>query len=212
MKLEILHQPAAASANRHPPILFVHGFFGSAQVWTPHFMPFFSGQGYDCHAFSLRGHGASDGMLSWAGLAEFGEDLVTLIASLPEPPVLIGHSLGGLLIQHALAHHPCRAAVLLASLPPSGLGSSAMHMSMLAPQVVWQVGLLQSLGPEAVSAETMTRAFLSDAATPALAKRVEPSGFSTARAKRVSSPGSQVMTVKEAPSSDASRACSRESA
>jgi len=161
MKLEILHRPAKSASSLRPPILFVHGSYCSAHIWEPYFMPYFSEKGYGCHALSLRGHGQSDGMLSWASLADYCEDVVQAIGTLDEPPVLIGHSMGGLIIQHLLAQHRPRAAVLLASVPPSGLGSSAMHMSMSAPDILWQLGLLQSLGPEAVSAEVMGRAMLS---------------------------------------------------
>src|SRR5262249_6269958 len=54
------------------------------------------------------------------------------------------------------------AAVLLATVPPSGLASSVMHMSMIAPDLLWQLGLLQTLGPESVSPHVIRRAFLSD--------------------------------------------------
>lgn len=161
MKLEILHRPAKSSASLRPPILFVHGSYCSAQIWEAHFMPYFSENGYGCHAVSLRGHGHSDGMLSWACLADYCEDVVEAMGTLDEPPVLIGHSMGGLVIQHILAKHRPRAAVLMATVPPSGLSSSAMHMSMAAPDILWQLGLLQSLGPEAVSAEVMARGMLS---------------------------------------------------
>lgn len=161
MPLEILHSPAKSAASLRPPILFVHGSYSSARIWEPHFMPYFSQNGYGCHALSLRGHGNSDGMLSWASLADYCEDVVQAIGMLDEAPVLVGHSMGGLVVQHLLATHKPRAAVLLATVPPSGLGSSAMHMSMSAPDILWQLGLLQSLGPEAVSAEVMARGMLS---------------------------------------------------
>ena len=161
MTLEILHKPAKSAASLRPPLLFVHGSYCSAHIWEARFLPYFSENGYGCHALSLRGHGGSDGMLSWASLADYCEDVVQAIGMLDEPPVLIGHSMGGLIVQHILAKHRPRAAVLLATVPPSGLGSSAMHMSMSAPDILWQLGLLQSLGAEAVSAEIMARGMLS---------------------------------------------------
>ena len=79
--------------------------------------------------------------------------------------VLIGHSMGGLVIQHYLGRPGkaagVRAAVLLSSVPPSGLASSAMHMSLIAPDLLLQLGVLQTLGPEAVSPHVIQRAFLS---------------------------------------------------
>lgn len=174
MTLEVLHMPAKAAASLRPPILFVHGSYCSADIWQPRFMPYFSENGYGCHALSLRGHGKSDGMLSWASLADFAEDVTEVIDRLDEPPVLIGHSMGGLVVQHILARRKPRAAVLLATVPPSGLGSSAMHMSMLAPDVLWQLGLLQSLGPEAVSADVMARAMLSPGCAPDAGRQLLP--------------------------------------
>jgi pimeloyl-ACP methyl ester carboxylesterase len=166
MKLEVLHTPAKAAASLRPPVLFVHGSYCSARIWEPRFMPYFSENGYGCHALSLLGHGESEGMLSWAALADFVDDVAQVIETLDEAPVLIGHSMGGLVVQHLLARKKPRAAVLLATVPPSGLGSSAMHMSMQAPDVLWQLGLLQSLGPEAVSADVMARAMLSPGGAP----------------------------------------------
>src|SRR5277367_2901877 len=137
MMLELLHKPAGAKAASHPPLLFLHGTYMSARVWDVHFFDYFAAKGYGCHAISLRGHGSSEGVLSWSGLSDYVEDLASAMAPLPEPPVLIGHSLGGLVVQHALAHHPCRAAVLLATMPPSGATSLAMHLSMTSPDILW---------------------------------------------------------------------------
>jgi len=52
--------------------------------------------------------------------------------------------------------------VLMASVPPSGLSASALHMSLFSPDLMWQFGLLQTLGPQAVSASVVRRAFFSE--------------------------------------------------
>jgi pimeloyl-ACP methyl ester carboxylesterase len=160
MTLEMLHMPAESAAAKRPPILFVHGSYWSAHIWTAHFFPYFSAKGFACNAVSLRGHGDSDGMLGWTSLADYGEDVAEAMRQIGEKPILIGHSVGGLVVQHALAAHEVAAAVLVAAVPPSGISSSAMHLSMFAPDILWQLGLLQSLGTEAVSTEVMARAFL----------------------------------------------------
>ncbi|MDR3436704.1 alpha/beta fold hydrolase [Telmatospirillum sp.] len=162
MKLEILRSQPSQPAPNHPPILFVHGSYCAAWIWSERFMPYFSDQGYSCNAVSLRGHGGSEGTLAWASLADYVDDVATAAADLGTPPIVIGHSMGGLVAQHYLVAHPAAAGVLLAPLPPSGLTSSAMHMSMFSPDVLWQLGLLQSLGPDAVSPEIIHRAFFSD--------------------------------------------------
>jgi alpha-beta hydrolase superfamily lysophospholipase len=50
---------------------------------------------------------------------------------------------------------------MLASTPPSGLVSSALHMMVQAPEALLQLWLLQSLGPAAVSAPAIRRALFS---------------------------------------------------
>ena len=173
MYLEVVRRPAKKESkdqHQHPPILFVHGSYCAAWIWDEKFMPYFADHGYSCYAMSLRGHGASEGLLAWASLADYVDDVAKAAAGLGTPPIIIGHSMGGLVVQHFLAGHKAAAAVLLSAVPPSGLASSVMHMTMFSPDVLWQLGLLQSLGPEAVSPEVVRRAFFSDG-TPVQAVR-----------------------------------------
>ena len=173
MYLEVVRRPATKETEdqrQRPPILFVHGSYCAAWIWSEKFMSYFSDQGYECNAMSLRGHGGSAGLLAWASLADYVDDVARAAAGLRAPPIIIGHSMGGLVVQHFLSAHPAAAAVLMSSVPPSGLASSVMHMTMFSPDVLWQLGLLQSLGPEAVSPEVVRRAFFCES-TPAEAVR-----------------------------------------
>lgn len=97
-------------------------------------------------------------------MADYVADMESAAAKMDAPPIVIGHSMGGLVVQHYLSkpENKAAAAVLLASVPPSGIASSAIHMSSFAPDVLWQLGLLQSLGHQAVSADVIQRAFFSD--------------------------------------------------
>jgi pimeloyl-ACP methyl ester carboxylesterase len=49
------------------------------------------------------------------------------------PPVVIGHSMGGMVVQHYLASHPAPAAVLLASAPPRGLIPATLRIARRRP-------------------------------------------------------------------------------
>jgi len=113
-----------------PPLLFVHGGFCDAWCWTPYFLPWFAKLGYPAHALSLRGHGKSDGAASLfvAGLDDFAADVERVAQSLPEPPILIGHSMGAAIVERLLATYPVRAAALLAPVPPAGLMSVASRL------------------------------------------------------------------------------------
>ncbi|OAN51435.1 hydrolase [Paramagnetospirillum marisnigri] len=168
MKLELLYCRPTAATVAHPiPILFVHGSYCGAWVWSEHFMPFFARAGFTCHAVSLRGHGGSEGRFFSASLDDYVSDVRQAIDHIGGRCILVGHSMGGLVAQHCLADgDEVAAAVLMSSVPPSGLASSALHMSVFSPDVCMQLALLQSVGPAAVKGEVIRKALFA-AETPA---------------------------------------------
>ena len=142
MKLEILH--VVPEQRRHRlPVLFLHGSFCAAWVWREHFLPFFAARGYEAHALSLRGHGSSGGELWSASLDDYVDDLRGAIERIGQPPLLVGHSLGGMVVQKYLESHTAPGAVLLASLPPHGLTSLGMGMLLRDPLLLQQVYLAE---------------------------------------------------------------------
>jgi pimeloyl-ACP methyl ester carboxylesterase len=110
----------------HPvPLLFVHGAWHAAWCWDEHFLSYFADKGYRAVAVSLRGHGSSPTpKLRACSVADYVEDVSEVAESLPRRPVVIGHSLGGFIVQKYLESHDAPAGVLMASMPPQGnLGS-----------------------------------------------------------------------------------------
>ena len=95
------------------PLLFVHGAWHGAWCWDEHFLDFFADQGYACYTPSLSGHGASPGRerLRWTGIQEYVRDVAEAATRLPTQPVLIGHSMGGFVIQKYLEHHTAAGAI-----------------------------------------------------------------------------------------------------
>jgi pimeloyl-ACP methyl ester carboxylesterase len=163
MKLDMISR--YPETTRKPvPLLFLHGSFSDARVWDDNFLPFFAQHGYEAHAFSLRGHGRSDGLErlhSWR-LADYVADLVKVAASFPVPPVLIGHSMGGMVIQKYLeTHRHAAALVLMASVPPQGLMSTSMHMAMRHPFLFQQLAQLSLLGPKFGTPEILRKILFS---------------------------------------------------
>lgn len=51
-----------SKGKRCTPLLFVHGAFSAAWIWSEHFLDWFSERGWPVHAVSLRGHGGSEVM------------------------------------------------------------------------------------------------------------------------------------------------------
>ncbi len=93
-------------------------------------------KGYSSYALSLRGHGSSEGRerLRWTSLAEYVSDVSHLADQLDKPPVVIGHSMGGMIVQKYLEANRAPAAVLLASAPPKGVLAATLRV---APVIPW---------------------------------------------------------------------------
>ncbi len=146
------------------PLLFVHGSFSDARIWNVNFLPYFARHGYEAHAISLRGHGLSEGheQLSRWRLADYVNDLAKAVGQLPAPPLLIGHSMGGMVIQKYLENHTGIAGmVLMASVPPQGLLPTNLHMAMRHPILFQQMVTFALLGPRYGSVDMMRRLLFS---------------------------------------------------
>ena len=129
----IAHLPT--NAPKPTPLLFIHGAWHGAWCWG-NFLPYFAARGYAAHALSLRGHGGSTGRrhLRWASAArDYVSDVAHVAATLPTPPILIGHSLGGYVVQKYLEHYTAPAAILLAPLPIVGTGGLALRYLLRHP-------------------------------------------------------------------------------
>ena len=134
--LKIHHHPAKRPSQR-PPLLFVHGGYTNARCWEHNFIPYFQQKGYDCHALDLSGHGASGGheRLHDFGIKDYARDVAHAVAELPARPVLIGHSMGTLVLRSYLSGAPDAAAgvALLSPVPPTGTGGSASRLALQQP-------------------------------------------------------------------------------
>jgi pimeloyl-ACP methyl ester carboxylesterase len=123
MRLELISREPTGAAASSTPLLFVHGAWHGAWCWEDHFLPYFAAQGYAAHALSLRGHGQSERPRGFKTMriAQYVADVAQVAAQLPAPPVLIAHSMGGLVVQKYLERHSAAGAVLLASVPTRGV-------------------------------------------------------------------------------------------
>lgn len=122
MKLEVIARESRTS-EQHAPLLFVHGSCHGAWCWAENFLDYFAAHGFSSYALSFRGHGQSDGKESvqWASVKDYVADVAQVVNGLSQSPVLIGHSLGGLVVQKYLEKYDVPAAVLIAPSPASGM-------------------------------------------------------------------------------------------
>ncbi len=114
-------------------IVMVHGAFCGG--WTfDRFRAPFEAAGFDVLAPDLRGHGAEEpsGAVVGVSMTDYAADIAALCAELPEPPVLLGHSMGGLVTQLAAKKAKIKALVLLAPSPPWGVTGSSLEEAATA--------------------------------------------------------------------------------
>ena len=126
--LEVIDRGSPTTA--HPaPLLFVHGAWHAAWCWDS-FLGFFSAKGHRALAVSLRGHVGSPTpkRLRNCSLADYVEDVQSVAAMLPATPVVIGHSLGGFILQKYLESNDAPVGVLVASAPPQGSFGFTMRL------------------------------------------------------------------------------------
>ncbi|WP_431856521.1 alpha/beta hydrolase [Azospirillum sp.] len=174
-RLEILTRRPAGRA-KPAPLLFVHGAYCGAWIWDAKMLGWFADRGWSAHAVSLRGHGGSAGRdrIRFHTLADYVEDVLEAFDGFDTPPVLIGHSMGGMVVQRALRKRRAPAGVLMASAPPHGLWESSLSLAFRDPYVFQQMALLTAFGERAVDPEGIRRAMFSDRMPRAEARLYEP--------------------------------------
>ncbi|MBI2359282.1 MAG: alpha/beta hydrolase [Deltaproteobacteria bacterium] len=100
-------------------LVLVHGLWSDSSCWQP-WATHFANLGWDCWAVNLRGRFGPRAIdvLSQVTFGQCVEDLHRVIRATPFPPVLLGHSFGGLIAQKVAAEGGLSALVLLSSVPP----------------------------------------------------------------------------------------------
>jgi pimeloyl-ACP methyl ester carboxylesterase len=129
--LELIERQPARDEGR-APVLFVHGLGHGAWCWE-HWLEGTAEAGHPAYAVSLRGHAGSAGPLRTSLLSHYVDDVVRTATSLGRPAVLVGHSMGGLVVQRALARYAAVAAVLVASVSAHPAVGALMRVARRHP-------------------------------------------------------------------------------
>jgi len=111
-------------------IVFVTGAFVTHKGWEP-WQKFFEGKGYktlappwphkDGSADELRKRQPNDVALATLTLQEVIDSYANIIKALPGKPIVIGHSLGGLMTQIIVNHDLAAAGIAIHPVPPLGV-------------------------------------------------------------------------------------------
>ena len=112
-------------------LVLVHGAYGGAWCWED-LIPLLEAQGHSVEAFDLPGAGEDDTPVAGVTLDACVERTCGVLAQRDEPAILVGHSMGGIVITQTAARCPKRIALLVyvcAFLP--GDGQSLLDLTRL---------------------------------------------------------------------------------
>ena len=106
-------------------IMMIHGMWGGGWYWE-NFKNYFEAGGYTCLTPTLRYHDTDPksephSNLGTTSILDYAADLEKLIGNTGGKPILIGHSMGGLITQILASRGLASAAVLLAPASPRGI-------------------------------------------------------------------------------------------
>lgn len=116
--------------NGRPSLLFVHGAWHGAWCWQEHYLPFFAEQGYAAYALDLRGHGQSPNSksLRFTSVGDYVSDVAEAVAQIRGDVIVIGHSMGGMIVQQFLkTNHQAVGGILLATVPWCGALKDSLY-------------------------------------------------------------------------------------
>lgn len=103
--------------------LFVHGVYHGPECWDDVVERLRAG-GHECHATALRGHAGDDRAdFSFAGVGyrEYLDDARAALDRAGDRTILVGHSLGGMLVRSLAAEREVHGAVLVCVPTPASL-------------------------------------------------------------------------------------------
>lgn len=148
-----VERPSAPGAK--PSVLLLHGMFGGAWMWEP-YQSLLARHGYESHAVNLRGHHGSRpvpdvGKISVAGYVADALEVARTLRN----PIVIGHSMGGLIAQKVAEQGSCRALVLIAAAPPRWIPALSAELARHLVKYVKELFLMQPLFPGRDAADAL---------------------------------------------------------
>lgn len=126
-----VEEVAPSNGTSKSPILFIHGGAHGSWTWEK-FQPFFAEKGWRSLALNWFHHYRSDQLPMEVFLKRHLSDIVTEVEivakTLDETPIIVGHSMGGLVAQIYATKHPVKSLVLLAPCAPKSIGRAKVQV------------------------------------------------------------------------------------
>jgi pimeloyl-ACP methyl ester carboxylesterase len=138
-------------------ILLVHGAWHGPWCWDG-LAERLRRRGHQVQAVRLRGHDRPPGRI-WHRIHHYVQDVAAAAARFPDPPVLVGHSVGGLAVEKYLERGPGKGAVLLAPFPRRGTLAAVARGAARHPATLAKATLGLRLRPMVATPELVRELF-----------------------------------------------------
>ena len=172
---------AIPDAPTRPPILFIHGILGGPWYFE-NYQRFFAARGYPSYAVSLRGRPGSREArdIGRISLEEFVTDAIDVARALGRP-IIVGHSMGGLVAQRLAEEGVTDLAVFLSSASPRGITLATPRLIAKQLRHVGTLLLSRPLTAGDDEADDLIFSHIPERDRPALRARLVPDSGRAAR-------------------------------
>ncbi len=165
MKINLIKNLPLLSKKDLPALVFIHGAWHGAWCWQEYFIPFFTKNGYECYSFDLPNHGEYKDKknINKYSVKDYTNHLELAIKQINKPVVLIGHSMGGYIIQKYLEKADCKAGILITPVPCKPIWR--LFFKLLLMQPLAMLKMIVTLDPYQIvnSTEKATSLLFSEA-------------------------------------------------
>jgi len=158
-------------STARPAVLFVPGALTGGWIWQRDFVPFFEAAGYATETVTFPSHEASGLRRQRLGLASAVAHLRGVVARQARPPIVIAHSLGGLVTLLLAREQPLAAAALLSPVPSDGVWRSLVSLGRRSPLSLAKL-LSVAVDARVTNYGTPPVGIYSDSCDPALAEAI----------------------------------------
>lgn len=151
-------------------LLLVHGAWHGPWCWAE-MAESLREEGYTVEILTLPGHGRPGSHdRIWPSVRKYVRAVEDAVKGRPEPPILVGHSLGGYVVVRYLEQHEVPGAVLLAPVPRFGVLPTMMKLLWTRPLTTLKAIATFNLWPVVGAANARSELFLGVAPPPGAAE------------------------------------------
>lgn len=144
----------------HRKVLLIHGAWHGGWCWRKHWVPFLEERGFECEAIDLIDHDRPGDLgRIWPTIPQQVAHVAAALDRMGPDTIIVGHSMGGYIVQRVLEKRSAAHAVLVASVPRHGVGKVALGTLRNDPRIFFRASLLMDMSGFVTDDEHVRGAF-----------------------------------------------------